>query len=1291
MKVLGKVLLWLLALAILGVLCWGLALYLEWPLWFAVALFAGCIGLYLLIKFLRRLYIVLRSRSKLAQLGAPLQTAAQATSASALARKWKAAVATLRKSSLKRLGDPLYVLPWYIVIGRSGTGKTTALTRARLTSPIQKVDQSAAIGQTANVDWWYFDQAVVIDSAGRYVDAQDLEQDRREWELSLDLLARYRPREGVDGLVLAIAADRLATADADALIEEGRVIRTRIEQLIQMFGKRFPIYVLVTKCDQIYGLEAWARELPGNALEQAMGFLSDEVYADAVSGKGGEIAFLDRAFGSIDARLQKLRIAMIARSAAVAPELLLFPNELERLRPRLEVFIHACLADNPYLERPFLRGLFLSSGQQEGGAISAVLDSTLPPVAPHPSARAGLFLHDFFGRVLPQDRHSSRPAELVNHWRRVTQYFGVTAWWLITAALGILLTLAFVDNIDTLKLLRASHPYESVLTGKLDQDVLTLTKERDVLVEVMHRDAGWMAQWMVFTTHIDGLEKRLKQHYVEKYRDSVLPAVLHNQKEDLDRLQASDPDDEEPFLLRNLVRSINLDIARQHGAGLDALQAMPQRQRIGRYTAAFYQKLNQLFLAHLAWSDTNDPFLATRVHANQMLLDREAYANPQMTWVIGLVPDKGGPVSPVYASDFWNTRALGAAQAPMPMVPAAYTRAGRQTIDAFLGEMDKSVGDHARFMRFRSAFDAWYREQRILAWQNFITNFAPTERLLAGEPDWRTTLSNITGGRSPYYRVLDRLNKEFADEPAADLPDWIMLARDFERLRKQALLDSSKAAKVVGAIDSVGGQAIKDTLGISTQAGSQDLSNNLAAAEALGQFFNQVNQIATEATGGSGKAYQIASDFHRYSVDPAVKTSSVYTALGSLAKVRQFVGHTETADEPVWNLIGGPLHFALSYVEQQASCEVQKDWQAKVLFPLQTVPDQAAQLNQLYGDKGTVWAFADGIAKPFIERDGTSFHVVQTLGYSVPFTGDFLPTLNNAVNQRVGQLVDQKREEAKKQAAKLQAEQQQLLAQQAKTKLDQTLAGIKPQTDQLKAQVVQVTVSGQPTGVNSGALSKPYATALTVQCAASAQRLENYNFPVSVSFPWSAGQCGEVSLQIKIDSLVLTKRYPGPLGLAHFFQDFHNGAHRFDASDFPEAKSKLQALKVTQLSVHYNFEGQDSVITIGQNLESLDQLQQATQDAQQQLQDADFKRAQQAIQDKITAVQMPSSPSINVALPQQIGVCWEQQAQSNTSDVSATIRELVTRSVTLPRAPASAAKPGSAPRAPHQAAAPAQH
>jgi hypothetical protein len=72
---------------------------------------------------------------------------------------------------------------------------------------------------------------------------------------------RYRPRHGIDGLVLAISADRLKQPDKDALIAEGSVVRERIEQLIRMFGKRFPIYVLVTKCDQLYGMAEWAQQL----------------------------------------------------------------------------------------------------------------------------------------------------------------------------------------------------------------------------------------------------------------------------------------------------------------------------------------------------------------------------------------------------------------------------------------------------------------------------------------------------------------------------------------------------------------------------------------------------------------------------------------------------------------------------------------------------------------------------------------------------------------------------------------------------------------------------------------------------------------------------------------------------------------------------------------------------------------------------------------------------------------------------------------------------------------------
>ena len=49
--------------------------------------------------------------------------------------RWKEAVETLQRSYLRKHGNPLYVLPWYLVIGESGSGKTTAIESARLSSP----------------------------------------------------------------------------------------------------------------------------------------------------------------------------------------------------------------------------------------------------------------------------------------------------------------------------------------------------------------------------------------------------------------------------------------------------------------------------------------------------------------------------------------------------------------------------------------------------------------------------------------------------------------------------------------------------------------------------------------------------------------------------------------------------------------------------------------------------------------------------------------------------------------------------------------------------------------------------------------------------------------------------------------------------------------------------------------------------------------------------------------------------------------------------------------------------
>ncbi|MCS0467894.1 type VI secretion system protein, partial [Burkholderia mallei] len=126
------------------------------------------------------------------------------------------------------------------------------------------------------------------------------DDDRRAWHALLEQLGRARARRGVNGVVVAIDAPRLIEASRDALTIEGSAIRERLEQLIRLFDRRFPVYVLVTQCDRLYGFDEWAAQLAPEQRERAFGYLGDHD-ADA---------FVARALDSLDARLGALRVAL---------------------------------------------------------------------------------------------------------------------------------------------------------------------------------------------------------------------------------------------------------------------------------------------------------------------------------------------------------------------------------------------------------------------------------------------------------------------------------------------------------------------------------------------------------------------------------------------------------------------------------------------------------------------------------------------------------------------------------------------------------------------------------------------------------------------------------------------------------------------------------------------------------------------------------------------------------------------------------------------------------------------
>ncbi|MDZ5460860.1 type VI secretion system membrane subunit TssM, partial [Azohydromonas lata] len=230
-----------------------------------------------------------------------------------LGQRFKEAAAQLRRARLggrgawRRLLSPgryLYELPWYVIIGAPGAGKTTALANAGLNFPLpQQLGHGQAlrgVGGTRNCDWWFTDQAVLIDTAGRYT-TQDSHQatDRAAWLGFLELLKRHRPRRPINGVLLTVSIADLLGADAQARHAHALALRARIAELRQRLGLRFPVYVLVTKTDLLAGFMEFFADLDKDERAQVWGFTlpAEGGPADPLPLIGSELAALEKRLG----------------------------------------------------------------------------------------------------------------------------------------------------------------------------------------------------------------------------------------------------------------------------------------------------------------------------------------------------------------------------------------------------------------------------------------------------------------------------------------------------------------------------------------------------------------------------------------------------------------------------------------------------------------------------------------------------------------------------------------------------------------------------------------------------------------------------------------------------------------------------------------------------------------------------------------------------------------------------------------------------------------------------------
>ncbi|WP_295398791.1 type VI secretion system membrane subunit TssM [uncultured Thiocystis sp.] len=298
----------------------------------------------------------------------------------ALRERFDQALAALKQSEGRnKLGGRwVYQLPWYLIIGPPGCGKTTALIHSGLRFPLaERLGQNAiqGIGGTRNCDWWFTDEAVLIDTAGRYTTQDSYEQvDKAAWRNFLDLLKKHRPRRPINGVLVAVSLSDLMQQTPTERGDHARAIRQRVQELCQSFQIAVPVYVLFMKADLVAGFSEFFADLSQEGREQVWGMTFE--FAPSEGGPAPIAAFPDE-LHRLSERLDQRLLARMEQEREPRKRTLLFsfPRQFGALGEVLEGFLNDAFAPSRFEIRPLVRGVYFTSGTQTGTPIDRILSA----------------------------------------------------------------------------------------------------------------------------------------------------------------------------------------------------------------------------------------------------------------------------------------------------------------------------------------------------------------------------------------------------------------------------------------------------------------------------------------------------------------------------------------------------------------------------------------------------------------------------------------------------------------------------------------------------------------------------------------------------------------------------------------------------------------------------------------------------------------------------------------------------------------------------------------------------
>lgn len=323
----------------------------------------------------------------------------------------------------------VYDLPWYLVMGHEGAGKTSLLKDMELRLSYQTYHQ--VNHRHASFQWALAEEGLFMDLPADFCWQRTLQQ-KFNWQMYLKYLKRARRRRPLNGLILMVSLQDLMEG---RLNEWQESIRLRLHELQQRLGIKIPVYLVLSHVDIIAGFVEFTTRFTEQERQQILGFTFKE--------KGEPLeqfaVLYDELVASLNHRLKRDLDQEWLTSKNSAGYY--FPMQMAALHAPLLELAKTLFAGRRYLEASLWRGLyFVSHSVSSKTRYDVILDETTLDAIDLPKAfkNRRYFVENMLRQVMLKEAEfvGTQPfyERHFNHWQKLK-------WMLLLGGTGLIFTM----------------------------------------------------------------------------------------------------------------------------------------------------------------------------------------------------------------------------------------------------------------------------------------------------------------------------------------------------------------------------------------------------------------------------------------------------------------------------------------------------------------------------------------------------------------------------------------------------------------------------------------------------------------------------------------------------------------------------------------------------------------------------------------------------------------------------------------------------------------------------------